>query len=69
MVKEDWGEEMKEISFNMQVTIVIIIGLLVFGVIFVSLIWANMDIHVTYDIIMDNNTLEAIKSIDWTALK
>ncbi len=52
-------------EFNLQVTIVIIIGLIMFfGLFWVAFI-SNADITVTYKIVMDNNTLEAIKSIDY----
>jgi hypothetical protein len=60
---------MNKMDFNKQVTIIIGLFILGFFGLLISIIWANADINTTFEIVMDNNTLEAIKSINYTLIK
>ena len=66
----DWlykGDKMKW-DFNKQVTTVIIVFIALMGI---AVIVANFptEVTITYNIVMDNNTLEAVKSINYSALQ
>jgi len=55
-------------DFNKQVTTVIIVFIALMGI---AVIVANFptEVTITYNIVMDNNTLEAVKSINYSALQ
>ena len=50
---------------NKQITTVIIIAIIMFGLFFIALAVGTWNFEYTININMDNNTTEGVKSIDW----
>ncbi len=52
-------------DINKQIATIIIVFIVMFYLMIIALTVFNGELTITYNINMDNNTLEAVKSIDW----
>lgn len=57
-----------KLTNDTKLFIIVLSALIAITLVLVVYYICNSDIQITYHISMDNNTLEAIKSINWTTI-